>query len=79
MCVVIRYELVNGEPRIAALPHETGLIINPQTMEARDEEVLLKRVAEILREMNSTISVTYINIEIVFAKIFKSLVFTLQF
>ena len=33
----LSYHLVNGEPRIAALPSETGIIIDPQTME--DERV----------------------------------------
>ena len=34
--------LVNGEPRIAALPSETGIIINPQTMSEEDETVPAK-------------------------------------
>jgi uncharacterized pyridoxal phosphate-dependent enzyme len=44
----LSHALVNGEPRIAALPSETGIIINPQTMSAEDETILLSRVTEIL-------------------------------
>ena len=46
----LSHRLVNGEPRIAALPSDTGIIINPQTMSEADENVLLRRVAEILAE-----------------------------
>ena len=38
----LSYHLVNGEPRIAALPSETGIIINPQTMSEEDETVPAK-------------------------------------
>jgi L-seryl-tRNA(Ser) seleniumtransferase len=44
----LSHALVNGEPRIAALPSETGIIINPQTMSIEDETVLLQRVTDIL-------------------------------
>lgn len=45
----LSFELVNGEPRIAALPSETGIIINPQTMSEGDEKILLRRVAEVMQ------------------------------